>query len=129
LAIIAAQGPGPDIVHFRSALDQARANIRIAAIAADAGYDSEATHEYCRAECGVRSLIPPRIGRPSAKPPRGYWRRQMYVHLKQSRYGQRWQVETIHPHYDQRYTFSRGGGPRYNRRFGVTGAGSLEPAA
>ena len=95
LAIIAAQGPGPDIVHFRSALDQARANIRIAAIAADAGYDSEATHEYCRAECGVRSLIPPRIGRPSAKPPRGYWRRQMYLHLKQSRYGQRWQVETV----------------------------------
>jgi len=44
-------------------------------------------------------------------------------------YACRWQNETIHPHYDQRYTFSQGGGPRYNRRFGVTGAGSLEPAA
>ncbi len=44
-------------------------------------------------------------------------------------YKYRWTIETIHPHYDQRYTFSQGGGPRYNRRFGVTGAGSLEPAA
>jgi hypothetical protein len=35
-------------------------------------------------------------------------------------YKYRWTIETIHPHYDQRYTFSPGGGPRYNRRFGVT---------
>ena len=95
LAIVPAQGPGPDIKHFRSALDQARANTRLEALAADAGYDSEASHVYAREVCGVRSLIPPQIGRPTAKPPKGYWRRKMKSHLKQSRYTQRWQVETV----------------------------------
>ena len=41
----------------------------------------------------------------------------------------RWRNETSHPHYDQRYTFSQGGGLRYSGRFGVAGAGTLEPAA
>jgi hypothetical protein len=95
LAIVVEQGPGPDITHFRPALDQARRRIRIDALAADAGYDSEASHEYARERCKVRTLIPPRIGRPTAKPPTGYWRRQMHKHLKQSRYGQRWQAETV----------------------------------
>ena len=95
LAVVPGQGPGPDITHFRAALDQARETIRLDALAADAGYDSENSHRYARETCHVRSLIPPLIGRPSAKPPRGYWRRQMKSHLKQSRYPQRWQVETV----------------------------------
>jgi hypothetical protein len=95
LSIVVGQGPGPDIKHFQVALDQAIANIPIDAVAADAGYDSEASHLYAREWCGVRSLIPPKIGRPTAKPPTGYWRRKMRSHLKQSRYGQRWQIETV----------------------------------
>ncbi len=95
LAVVPGRGPRPDVRHFRVALDQALRRVRIATLAADAGYDSEASHTYARECCGVRTLIPPRIGRPTAKRPSGYWRRQMAAHLGHSRYGQRWQVETV----------------------------------
>jgi len=95
LAVVPGRGPGPDSKHFRPALDQARRHAPLKTLAADAGYDSEASHTYARHQCGVRSLIPPRIGRPTSKPPSGYWRRQMASRLKLTRYGQRWQVETV----------------------------------
>jgi hypothetical protein len=95
LAVVPGRGPRSDIQHFRTALDQALRRVRIATLTADAGYDSEASHTYAREQRGVRTLIPPRIGRPTEKPPSGYWRRQMAAHLGHSRYGQRWQVETV----------------------------------
>ena len=95
LAVTPGRGPRPDVRHFRATLDQALRRVQIATLAADAGYDSEASHTYARERCGVRTLIPPRIGRPTEKPPSGYWRRQMAIHLRHSRYGQRWQVETV----------------------------------
>lgn len=95
LALVPDRGPGPDILHFRDALDQALGNVGIDTLAADAGYDSEASHEYARSECHVRSLIPALIGRPTKKRPSGYWRRQMKARLHLTRYGQRWQAETV----------------------------------
>lgn len=95
LAVVPGQGPGPDILHFRQALNEALKNVAIAALAADAGYDSEATHLYAREECQIRSLIPATIGRPTDKRPAGYWRAQMKSRLHLTRYGQRWQVETV----------------------------------
>ena len=95
LAIVPGRGPGPDITHFRAALDQALSRVSIKTLAADAGYDAEHAHVYARQERGVRSLIPPRTGRPTPKPPGGYWRRQMHARLHLTRYGQRWQVETV----------------------------------
>ena len=95
LAVVPGHGPGPDSKHYRTALDEARRRVRIVTLAADAGYDSERSHEYARYECGIRSLIPPLIGRPTDKPPSGYWRRQMKARLHTTRYGQRWQVETV----------------------------------
>jgi hypothetical protein len=94
LAVVPGRGPGPDILHFRKAFDQARRRIRFLSLAADAGYDAEHTHVYGRSR-GVRTLIPPLIGRPTTKPPVGYWRRTMLRVLPQSRYGQRWQSETV----------------------------------
>jgi len=94
LAVVPGRGPSADIKHYRTALDAARRRVRIMALAADAGYDSERSHEYARNHCGIRSLIPPRIGRPTSKPPSGYWRRQMAARLHTTRYTQRWQVET-----------------------------------
>src|SRR5262245_59713587 len=60
LSVVPGRGPGPDIVHFRKAFDQAQRRIRFASLAADAGYDAEHTHEYGRGR-GVRTLIPPLI--------------------------------------------------------------------
>ena len=95
LALVPGRGPGPDIKHFRRALDEARSRQPIDVLVADAGYDSEQSHEYAREECGVNTLIPPLIGRPTEKGPSGFWRRRMTRVLKRSRYTQRWQVETV----------------------------------
>ena len=95
LAVVPGRGPKPDIQHFRAALDQALEIAPIDALAADAGYDGEGTHVYARQQRGVRTLIPPLAGRPTKKLPKGYWRRKMAACLKHSRYGQRWQVETV----------------------------------
>jgi Transposase DDE domain len=95
LAVVPGRGPSPDSPHFRAALDQARRRLRLTALAADAAYDSEASHEYGRDVCGIRTLIPALIGRPTDKPPTGYWRRQMKSRLHTTRYTQRWQVETV----------------------------------
>jgi hypothetical protein len=94
LAVVPGRGPGPDILHFRQAFDQAYRRIRFASLAADAGYDAEHTHIYGRSR-HVRTLIPPLIGRPTSKPPVGYWRRTMSRVLRRSRYSQRWQSETV----------------------------------
>lgn len=95
LAVVPGRGPGPDIGHFRAALDQALSRVRITALAADAGYDAEHTHRFAREERGVRSLIPAKIGRQTTKPASGYWRRQMQQRLHLTGYTQRWQVETV----------------------------------
>jgi len=95
LSILPERGPGPDIRHFRALLDQGLRRVQIDTAAFDAGYDAEHTHEYARNERGVRTLIPPKIGRPTNKRPKGYWRRQMTDRLHLTRYGQRWQVETV----------------------------------
>jgi hypothetical protein len=95
LAVVPGRGPAPDIPHFRAALDQALSRVRIAALAADAGYDAEHSHEFAREQRDVRSLIPAKIGRQTTKPARGYWRRQMQSRLHLTRYPQRWQAETV----------------------------------
>ena len=95
LATVPGRGPAPDIPHFRAALDQALSRVRIATLAADAGYDAEHTHQFARQQRGVRSLIPAKIGRQTSKPASGYWRRQMQSRLHLTRYTQRWQVETV----------------------------------
>lgn len=95
LAVVPGRGPGPDIKHFRPLLDQAVQRVPIETAALDAGYDAEHSHEYARNVHGVRTLIPPLIGRRTDKPPSGYWRRQMAGRLHLTRYSQRWQVETV----------------------------------
>ncbi len=95
LSVVPGQGPGPDIKHFQPLLDQALRRVRLDTAAFDAGYDSKDAHRFARNERGVRSLIPAKIGRPSAKPLRDYWRRQMRSRLHLTRYTQRWQIETV----------------------------------
>ncbi len=66
----------------------------------DAGYDAEHNHEIARRDMGIRSIIPPLIGRPTDRPPT-YWRRHMKRLLATQRsrrrcgYTQRWQAETM----------------------------------
>lgn len=90
---------GGDHPHFEPLLLDAwrRADVRV--VAADAGYDSEANHRIGRLDLGVRTIIPPLIGRPTDKPLAGDYRRLMQQRFARdadkATYGQRWQVETV----------------------------------
>lgn len=89
------QGPKPDIRDLGPTLVHTTSRVRIEWLTGDAGYDSEANHRLCRREHGIRSLIPPKHGRPSNKPATGHYRRLMQTRFDHARYGQRWQVETV----------------------------------
>jgi transposase len=99
LAAVAGRGPSPDHPHLIEAMLAAATRRRIDMLLADAGYDGEWVHEFLRDELDIRSIIPPTIGRPSAKPPTGRYRRRMVQYFERPpatrRYGQRWQVETV----------------------------------
>lgn len=100
LAVRTRIGNGSDSPDFAPLLRQARRRAGVAVVVADAGYDGEHHHRLAREQLGVRSLIPPNIGRPTTKPPTGRWRRHMAKRLKQptgkKQYGQRAQSETTH---------------------------------
>ena len=50
---------------------------------------------YARDEYGIVTTIPPKHGRPTNKPPGGYYRRLMSQRIHLRPYGQRWQVQTV----------------------------------
>lgn len=93
-------GMGSDALDFEPLLfDAWRRHPDLREVLADAGYDSEANHCIARDDMGVRSLIKTGGGRPSNRPPSGYYRRLMKKQLKGSqrgkKYAQRAQVETV----------------------------------
>ncbi len=99
LAARARTGAGSDSPDFRPLLYRAwrRANVRD--VVADPGFDGEHNHRAARLDMGVRSVIPPNIGRPSDKPPAGRFRRLMRQRFARKAdrrtYGQRAQSETV----------------------------------
>jgi hypothetical protein len=94
LAAVPGRGPGSDLVQFKAALKQAVGRARIGTLLADADFDGEWVHEHVRSY-GIRTLIPPERGRPSERLPAGKWRRRMKRQFDKTKYGQRWQTETV----------------------------------
>jgi hypothetical protein len=98
-------GAGADHPHFEPVLYDAwrRVPHRSFTAVLDAGYDGEQYHGIARRDMGIRSIIPPEIGRPpkGGGPPGGRWRRHMnrLLRTKRSRrrckYNRRYQVETV----------------------------------
>jgi hypothetical protein len=71
-------------------------------LVADAGYDSEANHRFCRERLGVDSLIPAKKRRSAKVIATTPYRREMCRRLGElgepadrAAYGQRWKVETV----------------------------------
>ena len=99
LAAVPGIGPSPDIAHLVEAIHDADQRQLIDTLLADAGYDAEWVHEYVRGELGIGFIAPPKIGRPTKKPPSGRFRKQMWHYFQRPpdrrRYGQRWQAETV----------------------------------
>jgi hypothetical protein len=93
-------GNGSDAPDFDDLLFRSWKRADVKVVVADAGYDSEANHRIARQDMGVRSIMPPGIGRPTSKWPTGRWRRHMAKRFArkadQKLYGQRSQSETVH---------------------------------
>ena len=64
LAALPGRGPRVDTDRFVPLLKATLGQIGVAAVLADAGYDSESNHRQARDHYGVRSFIPATIGRP-----------------------------------------------------------------
>ena len=94
LSMAVGRGPSPDVAQLPTLLDALPRCVTVHHLLADAGYDSEANHEYARDYHGIVTTIPPKHGRPTTKPPAGRYRRLMSHHFKQRPYGQRWQAES-----------------------------------
>lgn len=92
-------GNRSDAPDFAPLLYDAWRRAAVKTIVADAGYDSEANHMTARDDMGVRSVIPPSVGRPTKKQPSGYYRRLMKRRFKSKSdkkvYGQRAQSESV----------------------------------
>jgi hypothetical protein len=99
LAAVSERGPCLDDGHWSRAMTEARRRVRIALLLADAGYDAEWIHHAARLVFGVRTIIPPKRGRPTRKPPGQFYRRKMWKLFQRSRtrkpYRQRSQAETV----------------------------------
>jgi hypothetical protein len=95
LSIRVGRGPRPDVDELVPLLTGAVRSMLIECLSGDAGYDSEANHRFARQECGVRTLIPAKHGRPTDKPARGRYRRLMQTRFDEAKYHRRAQVETV----------------------------------
>ena len=99
LAAKASAGNGSDAPDFGPLLYHSWRRAEVRAVVADAGYDSENNHRIARLDMNVRSVIPAKIGRPSASGPTGRYRRlmkQRFARKADKRlYGQRSQSETV----------------------------------
>lgn len=94
-ALNAGRGPRPDVDEFRPLVAEANQVVRLVQLTADAGYDSEGNHKFARDMHGIRTIIPAKHGRPTAKPPTGRYRRLMKVRFDRDAYRRRSQVETV----------------------------------
>lgn len=95
LAGIPEQGPKFDRTHYQQAIIEAKRQIPIKILLADAGYDGEPNHIFAREQLHIRTIIPPLMGRKTAKLPTGKYRKLMALHFNHKLYGQRWQIETV----------------------------------
>jgi hypothetical protein len=95
LSAVASAGPTPDVAELDEALWQLPRSQTLLHLVGDAGFDSAHNHRLLREEHGIRSTIPPGVGRPTDKPPTDKYRRLMRRRFNIKAYRQRAQVETV----------------------------------
>jgi hypothetical protein len=95
-------GPCGDFSDLRPLAAKAAEIMRYDQLLADAGYDSEANHRFCREELGVDSLIPAKKRRSATVIATTPYRQEMVHRLgkagnpdDRAAYRQRWKVETV----------------------------------
>ena len=90
------KGPSNDCVYLPEAISQAASHLPIKVLLADAGYDSENNHRFCREELGIPSTVIP-VNKRNRKNGGvvGRYRQQMAKKFPKAKYHQRWQVESV----------------------------------
>lgn len=94
LAAQVGQGPTNDSPDFAPTVMEGALRIALDQVLADAAYDSEPHHEFCREFLGIRSLVTPINMRRTRKWPTGRYRRQLKRRFPRRVYGQRVHVES-----------------------------------
>ncbi len=116
LAVQLSRGPSPDVDQLKELVLNARFVTPIGSRLADAGYDSESNHQYCRDVLHIKTIIPAAHGRPTSKPAKGNYRRLMQTRFNRKQYGQRWQAETVMSMIKRRQGDSTAGRTYHSRR-------------
>jgi hypothetical protein len=113
-----ATGPSNDSPQFTPVMAQAALAVTWDRVLADAAFDAEDHHRYCRADLGVRATVIPLNPRGQGRKwPKTKYRRQMVKRFRKkpkgSRhrrvYGQRWQAESAFSRHKRRLGSSLGG--------------------
>lgn len=95
-ASIVSNGPSNDCPYLIPAVAQAAENLSIDRLLADAGYDAESNHRFCRRQLDIRSTVIPINDRHRKKGQiQGHYRNQMKNNFPKRKFHQRWQVESV----------------------------------
>lgn len=92
-SVVVDWGPRNDKTELPQLLAETRARLRVRDLYADAGYDAEWVHVWCRQQAGIRSWIPLAVRRADGTAG-GHWRAKMGRGLP-ARYGRRWAAESF----------------------------------
>ena len=84
-----------DFPNLPKVVEQAEKYIHFDQVLADAGYDSEDNHVFCRDKLKISSTVIAYNPRRAAKLPSTKYRREMATAFERLAYGQRWQVESV----------------------------------
>jgi len=93
VSVVSDWGPCNDKIELPQLLNETHQRVRVRELYADAGYDAEWVHVWCREGVGIRSWIPPVVHRADGQVG-GYWRSRMAQGLP-PRYGRRWAAESF----------------------------------
>ena len=99
LGMVIDRGPRLDYAEDEATVLNALSRQKFKILIADAGYESERLHEFCREQLNIKSIIPTtQRGRPredgKSKAVTGHYRKLMQKNFPKKLYGQRWQIET-----------------------------------
>ena len=94
LAAQVSKGPTNDSPDFAPTVMEAASRIALDQVLADAAYDSDHHHVFCREFLGIRSLVTPINNRRYRTWPKGRYRRALKRRFPRRVYGQRAHVES-----------------------------------
>jgi hypothetical protein len=94
-SLVLSWGPCNDKAVARPLLEKTQAVLQPKTLFADAGYDAEWIHQYCRDDWQVTSWIPPAVHRQDGTVNGKYRSKMTKRRLKRNGYGRRWMVESF----------------------------------